>query len=200
MLTGNLAPSSAADWLSGIATSLAVAVTSIVALLGYLADKRLRSDAARTSVLLAKGIADRAIHQLGRSASFQMPDAGSASVRYGAKSFLSSAAWLEINESIMELRPKDLPTVDTAESFVHIRSIIRVVARTMNDIAALPTTADGGIPWPDFSLQVPILQRESDLLGASAARLKQPYLPRFVRVFMPKRRLRKLARQEQHSN
>ena len=152
MFFGDLAPSSAADWVGAIGTIIATVVTAIIALFGYLRDINQRAESARNAVLLAMGIADKASHHLGRANAFLNPLVGDSPIRHGAKSFLSSATWLELMESIAELRPQDMPDNWSADSYVHVRSNLRSVDELMRSIAELPPSAEVGLSWPDFSL------------------------------------------------
>ena len=177
MIFGQLQASSAADWAGAIGTFLATVVTAAIALTGYLSGVRQKSESSRNAVLLARGIAARGLDHLEQAPSFYLPDRGAKAVRYGAQSFIASEGWLELMESISELRPQDMPSIETAEGYVQVRSILRSVDGLMRGIAGVGADADGKLPWPDFESHFPVLARERDLLDAAARRLLHPFRP-----------------------
>jgi len=190
----DLAPSSAADWVGAIGTILATVVTAIIALAGYWRDIEQRAQSARNAVLLAYGIAERGARQLARSETFLNVLVEGSPIRYGAKSFLASAAWLELMESITELRPQDLPNNWTADSYAHVRTSLRSVNELMRQIADTPLSAESSLTWPDFTIATDSVAREAEILKVHSETLLQPFTPRWLRLMQLNWRLRKLRR------
>lgn len=188
---GHLADSSAADWVGAIGTIVATVVTAIIALSGYFRDINLKTESARNSTMLAVGIADRAASQLEAAENiFNCMD----NVRHGAKYFLSYPIWIEVIESINELRPQDMPDIYSTESYISLRSIIRSITKILQGVADLPAGTEMKITMPDLSDHAKEVRRLQGQLQRRVEDLAHPFRPKWIKVLVLKNELRRLKK------